>query len=226
MLFATSAKTSSGYDLRGGRVNELQQLISARTGAVDSARRRAADLQSQIDEATKSRAQTDARVRGPQAEADALRQPVGLLAVSGPGITVQMDDAPRNAEGSLPAGAGVDDVVVHQQDVQAVVNALWAGGAEAMTIMGERVISTSAVRCVGNTLLLHDRKFSPPFVITAIGDPSLMQRSLSNSPGVGLFQQATQRFGLGYRVTVEAGDVRLPAYRGPTSMTHATRPSR
>jgi len=226
MLFATSANTSSGYDLRGGRVDELQQLISARTGAVDSARRRAADLQAQIDQATETRAKTDARLRGPQAEADGLKAPVGLLAVSGPGITVQMDDAPRDAEGSLPAGAGVDDVVVHQQDVQAVVNALWAGGAEAMTIMGERVISTSAVRCVGNTLLLHDRKFSPPFVITAIGDPDRMQTSLSSSPGVDLFQQAAVRFGLGYRVTVEGAEVRLPAYRGPTSMTHATRPSR
>ncbi len=225
MLFATSARTSSGYDLRGGRVNELQQLISARTGAVDSARRRAADLQEQIDDATESRAQTDARLRGPQAEADRLKEPVGLVAVSGSGITVHMDDAPRTAEGSLPAGADVDDVVVHQQDVQAVVNALWAGGAEAMTIMGERVISTSAVRCVGNTLLLHDRKFSPPFVITAIGDTNQMQRSLSNSPGVALFQQAARQFGLGYRATAEPVEVRLPAYRGPTSMTHATRPS-
>ena len=64
--------------------------------------------------------------------------------------------------------------------MQAVVNALWAGGAEAMTIMGVRVISTSAVRCVGNTLLLHGRVYSPPFVITAIGDPSAMQQALEN----------------------------------------------
>lgn len=225
MLFATSARTSSGYDLRGGRVDELQQLISARTGAVESAQRRAADLQDQIDQATQNRAQSDSRLRDPQARADALRNPVGLLAVVGPGITVHMDDAPRDADGSLPEGAGVSDVVVHQQDVQAVVNALWAGGAEAMTLMGERVISTSAVRCVGNTLLLHGRTYSPPFVITAIGDTSRMQTSLNSSPGVALFRTAATRFGLGYRVTVEAGEVRLPAYRGPTSMSYATRPS-
>ncbi len=161
MLFATSANTSSGHDLRGGRVDELRQLISARAGEVESAQRRAAALQSQIDDATENHAKSDARLKAPQSEADGLKEPVGMVAVSGPGITVQMDDAPRSADGSLPAGAGVDDVVVHQQDVQAVVNALWAGGAEAMTIMGERVISTSAVRCVGNTLLLHGRTFSP-----------------------------------------------------------------
>jgi len=226
MLFATSANTSSGYDLRGGRVNELQQLISARTGAVESAQRRAAELQAQIDEATESRAKTDARLQGPRAAADGLKDPAGLVAVTGPAMTVQMDDAPRDAHGSLPAGAGVDDVVVHQQDVQAVVNALWAGGAEAMTIMGERVIATSAVRCVGNTLLLHGRTFSPPFVITAVGDTTRMQQSLNSSPGVGLFREAALRFGLGYRVTAEAGEVRLPAYRGPTSMKYATIPNR
>jgi uncharacterized protein YlxW (UPF0749 family) len=226
MLFATSANTSSGYDLRGGRVNELQQLISARTGAVESAQRRATELQDQIEDATENRAKTDARLQVPQADADALKDPVGLLAVLGPGITVQMDDAPRSADGSLPAGAGVDDVVVHQQDVQAVVNALWAGGAEAMTIMGERVISTSAVRCVGNTLLLHGRTFSPPFVITAIGDTAQMQRRLSSSPGVAAYQDAARTFGLEYRVTVEQREVKLPAYRGTTSMKYATPPSR
>ena len=63
----------------------------------------------------------------------------------------------------LPEGVGVDDIVVHQQDVQAVVNALWSGGAEAMMVMDQRLISTSAVRCVGNTLILQGRVYSPPF---------------------------------------------------------------
>ena len=66
-----------------------------------------------------------------------------------------LDDAPRRA--SLPGTAKPDDLVVHQQDVQAVVNALWHGGAEAMHAQDQRVISTSAVRCVGNTLILQGR---------------------------------------------------------------------
>ena len=67
-------------------------------------------------------------------------------------------------------------VVVHQQDVQGVVNALWRGGAEAMQIMDQRVISTSAVRCVGNTLLLQGRVSSPPYTITAVGDVDAIER--------------------------------------------------
>ena len=63
-----------------------------------------------------------------------------------------------------------------------MVNALWAGGAEAMMLMDQRVISTSAVRCVGNTLLLQGRVYSPPFRITAIGDPSPAAARRSTSP--------------------------------------------
>src|SRR3712207_2287744 len=116
-----------------------------------------------------------------------------------------------------------DDLVVHQQDVQAVVNALWAGGAEAMSIMDVRVISTSAVRCVGNTLLLHGQAFSPPFTIRAIGDPEAMRASLAGSAGVQQFRDAVADFGLGYQETVE-GDVTVPAYDGSTGLRSAQVP--
>jgi uncharacterized protein YlxW (UPF0749 family) len=226
LLFAASANTSSGTDLRGGRHNEPQQLITARTADVKAAERRAAELQGMIDTATQNHAKSDARLRRPKADADALKYPVGLVAVTGPGLTVRMDDAPHTESGSLPPGAGVDDVVVHQQDVQAVVNALWAGGAEAMTIMGERVISTTAVRCVGNTLLLHGRTYSPPFLIRAVGDPKHMRQSLERSTGVRAFRDAARRFGLEYKVSPAPEQMTLPAYQGPVSMDYATSPSR
>ena len=121
---------------------------------------------------------------------------------------------------TLPAGVNADDLVVHQQDVQAAVNALWAGGAEAMSIMGVRVISTSAVRCVGNTLLLGGRVYSPPFVVTAIGDPGRLGDALGRSPAVRAFEEASADFGLVYQVKPE-GDVTLPAYDGSTSLQYA-----
>ena len=75
-----------------------------------------------------------------------------------------------------PGGLGPDDLVVHQQDVQAVVNALWRGGADGVQVMDQRLIATSAVRCVGNTLILQGRVYSPPFTVTAVGDPRPAQR--------------------------------------------------
>src|SRR5690625_6014343 len=69
------------------------------------------------------------------------------------------------------SGVEADDLVVHQQDMEAYINALWAGGAEAMMLQDQRVVNGSSFRCAGNTLLLEGRVYSPPFVITAIGDP-------------------------------------------------------
>ena len=226
VLFATSAETSDGTDLRAGRNADLQQLINDRAANVKSSEERAAALRREIDKATRNWARTDTRLVAPQQEAEQLKGPAGLKKVRGPAITVRLDDAPRREDGSLPAGANPDDVVVHQQDVQAVVNALWAGGAEAMTIMGVRVISTSAVRCVGNTLLLHGRTYSPPFVITAIGDIQAMNQSLDQSHGVSLFRQAAQDWGLGYKVNLAPGGLTLPPYDGSLGMNFATRPSR
>jgi uncharacterized protein YlxW (UPF0749 family) len=136
-------------------------------------------------------------------------------------VTVALDDVPRaQQQRDLDAGAQPDDLVIHQQDVQGVVNALWAGGADAMTIMGQRVVATTAVRCVGNTLLLHGRAFGPPFVITAIGDQTRLVRALAADPDVQVLQQYVAAYGLGYRLS-RVGRVTLPAYEGPLELSHA-----
>ena len=93
--------------------------------------------------------------------------------------------AQRRAARRRASGLGHQrDLVVHQQDVQAVMNALWAGGAEAMSLQDQRVVSTSAFRCVGNVLCLQGRLYSPPYVIRAIGDPDAMIGRARRDPSV------------------------------------------
>src|SRR5436189_127421 len=75
----------------------------------------------------------------------------GLAAMRGPGLKVTLDDSKLDK----PPAGNVNDLVIHSQDVQAVVNALWQAGAEAVAINGQRLVGTSAVLCVGNTLLLN-----------------------------------------------------------------------
>lgn len=213
VLFATSAETSAGTDLRAGRRLDLTQLISEQERALAGQDVRLATLQAEVGRLQDQVGAGDAQVAAAQAAADALAGRVGLTAVRGPGLQVSLDDAPTTVEGTLPVGARADDVVVHQSDVQAVVNALWAGGAEAMTLMGERIIATSAVRCVGNTLLLHGRTYSPPFQVTAIGDADRMRAELDASYYVGLFREAVDAFGLGYEVE-DSDELTLPGYDG------------
>ncbi len=93
------------------------------------------------------------------------------------------------------------------------MNALWAGGAEAIMVMDQRIGSTSTVRCVGSVLQLEGKHYSPPYEIAAIGDVDSMLGALDQSEAVGWYRDAADAFGLGYDVEVE-DLVNMPAYEG------------
>ncbi|HEY2297918.1 MAG TPA: DUF881 domain-containing protein [Jatrophihabitans sp.] len=214
--FAASARDSRGTDLRPPGTANLRDLVRSAEAKVRAQDAEYAALQRQVSAATRAAGRTDSDVAALQNRAAPLREPGGLTALHGPGLVVILNDAQ-----SSPATAGVDpnQLVVHQSDLQAVVNALWAGGAEAMSIAGQRVIATSAVRCVGNTLLLNGEVFSPPFRVAAIGPARTMASALDQSPGVKLFVQAAGYYGLGF--TIEPTDVEVPAYTGSIGLRYA-----
>lgn len=222
LLFAASANTARGTDLRSsGARTRLTDLIGSQQRSVEALDDMAARLRGEVERATEDAASGDSRIRDLSRANDALGVTLGLSAVRGPGLSVALDDAPRLAPGEQRLGdPAPDDLVVHEQDVLAVINALWTGGADAVSVMGERIIGTSAVRCVGNTLLLHGNVYSPPFVVAAIGDPARLSRALEDSRGVQLFRSYVAAYGLGY-VVDEVGDLRMRPYDGALSLTHA-----
>lgn len=217
MMFALSAQASDGDDLRVGRYTELSDLVRAEERRTAELTERIETLQREVE----TLAAAEAASGSPTArdQLDELRPMAGMTPVTGPGVTVSLDDAPLPTDGrGMPAGTVYDDYVVHQQDVEGVVNALWAGGAEAMTIMDQRVVSTSAVRCVGNVLILHGRTYSPPFTISAIGDVDRMTAALDESPAVEAYRSWAEYIGLGYSAkTVE--QLGMPGYEGPLDVS-------
>jgi len=220
LLFATSGKTALGTDLRAGDSTELSSLIDQRNRGVARQQDELAQVQDRIQQLTDLAALRNDEVAAAQDSGKGGLVSAGLTALTGPGLQITLDDAPRSPGGGLPTGATGDDVVIHQSDVQAVVNALWAAGADGVAIMGQRLIATSAVRCVGNTLLLQGRTYSPPFVVTAVGDADEMQEELAASDGVELLQQAVDDFGLTFQVR-QTRTVELPAYDGSLDMQYA-----
>ncbi|HVE98551.1 MAG TPA: DUF881 domain-containing protein [Mycobacteriales bacterium] len=221
VLFATSASTAQGTDLRAGRRLRLTELIAEQQQQVRALDARLRSLSADVSAATDAAARRDSRVRTAQDRADALLGAAGLLAVTGPGLEVTLDDAPRVPAGQKrPGNPSPDDLVVHEQDVLAVLNAMWAGGAEAVTIMGDRVVTTSSVRCVGNTLLLHGTVYSPPFRLAAIGDATALADALDEAPGVQVFRSYVDAYGLGYRVT-RRDSIAMPGYDGPLRISAA-----
>ncbi|MCD7052884.1 DUF881 domain-containing protein [Rhodococcus sp. BH2-1] len=220
LLIATTREVSHGNEIRAADSTRLSDLVRQAQTEVDRAARTRDELAAQVEELQETAAGTDTRVAEVLTESRALADAAGLTELSGRGVVVTLTDAPRDADGKYPAGASPDDLVVHQQDVQSVLNALWAGGAEAVAMQDQRIVNTSAPRCIGNTLLLHGRTYSPPYVVTAIGDPARLAATLAYEPGIKMFKQYAVRYGLGY--TQQQSDaLTVPAYTGQLHTEYA-----
>ncbi|WP_442785496.1 DUF881 domain-containing protein [Actinacidiphila sp. DG2A-62] len=220
LIFWTSFDTAKGVDIRSDDpLPKLSDNVRAKNN-------RNAELDAQV--AAERREVDELAGRGSglspaeRARLAALDTAAGTAPLTGPGLEVTLDDAPPNA---VPLEPGVpdpqpNDLVIHQQDLQAVVNALWQGGADGIRVMDQRLISTSAVRCVGNTLILQGRVYSPPYRITAVGDQDALRKAIARSPAIQNYLQYVQAYGLGWKVSAP-GKVTLPGYSGSVNLTYA-----
>ncbi|NAZ83927.1 DUF881 domain-containing protein, partial [Kineococcus sp. R8] len=141
------------------------------------------------------------------ARADALAVVVGAVAVQGPGLTVVLSDAPQDATAAdAPTGSGR----VLDRDLQTVVNGLWLAGAEAVAVNGQRLTSLSAIRAAGGAVLVDYRPLTPPYTLTAVGDPATLQTRLATAAAGRYLRALQDNYGIG--VSIEAADsLQLPA---------------
>jgi uncharacterized protein YlxW (UPF0749 family) len=211
-LLAASTLTANGSDIRVERPAQLRDLVRNEAVKIDRIENELVDLQNQIQEITNSSQRN--QIETTKLKIEQLSPVAGFTAMSGPGLTVVLNDAPQ-VDLSIPENErpDVNDLLIHQEDVQSVVNALWAGGAQGVSLMGKRVISTSAVKCVGNTLLLHGKVYSPPFKIQAVGDVAKLTNSLRTDPNVTILQDYVDLYGLVYDVQ-RSQLIELPPYEG------------
>ncbi|MET0474494.1 MAG: DUF881 domain-containing protein [Mycobacterium sp.] len=198
LLLATTHTVSGGTEIRRSDAPRLVDLVRDAQVSVDRLSAQRETFVDQVDNHHGGSPSADAALTAITGRADGLAIDAGLTPMRGPGLVVTLDDAQRDAEGRFPGDASADDLVVHQQDIEAVLNAMWSAGAEAIQMQDQRIVATSAPLCVGNTLLLNGRTYSPPYVVTAIGDAQAMQAALADAPNVVLYRRYVARFGLGY----------------------------
>ncbi len=218
LLLAATHGVSGGAEIRRSDAPRLVDLVREAQLSVNQLTAERDQLANEID-STHLRS-SDAALSAMLRRSAELAGEAGMDPVHGPGLVVTLQDAQRDANGRFPRDASPDDLVVHQQDIQAVLNALWSAGAEAIQMQDQRIIATSVPRCVGNTLLLNGRTYSPPYAITAIGDAAAMQAALAAAPLVVLYKQYVVRFGLGYQEEVKS-DVQIVGHSEPVRMQFA-----
>jgi len=125
-----------------------------------------------------------------------LEVQAAAVPLTGPGLTLTIDDAPSTAvdgnTGSRPS-SDFEEGRVTSGDLQILVNGLWGAGAEAISINGHRLSSTAAIRFAGRAIIVDFRPLSRPYVITALGDSRAMQQLFEPSfAGVYLSELAQQ----------------------------------
>jgi uncharacterized protein YlxW (UPF0749 family) len=220
LIFFTSFDTAKGTNIRTDasllKLSDLIQERSHKNGQLDESNGVLRDDVEALAE------RDDGSTEAEDARLTALEKNAGTQRLKGQAITVTLNDAPPNATAKLPGypEPQPDYLVIHQQDLQAVVNALWLGGAKGIQVMDQRLISTSAVRCVGNTLILQGRVYSPPYKIQAVGDPEKLQKALAESKAIQNYMVYVNVYGLGWKVT-EDGPVTLPGYSGTVDLHYA-----
>ncbi|MET7613467.1 DUF881 domain-containing protein [Streptomyces seoulensis] len=160
-------------------------------------------------------------------KADLVSLLSGATAVHGPGVKLVVNDAKEastGGDGTNPReSAGFSDTGrVRDRDMQRVVNGLWASGAEAVSINGQRLTALSAIRAAGDAILVDNRPLVPPYTVLAVGDGRKLSTAFQNSAD-GLYLHALQdNFGIRTAISAE-GDVRLPA--APSVIVRTAQPS-
>jgi uncharacterized protein YlxW (UPF0749 family) len=209
-MMTSAAIAARGQDLRPNRNTDLIELVRAQAARNVDLAKQVGDLRAEVDKLSRQQG-------GAVADTSAAAVAAGLTAVKGPDVSVTLTDAPANVK---PPGVAEELLIVHQQDIQAVVNAMWQGGGEAMTIQGQRVTSRTGIKCVGNSVLLHGVPYAPPYVIVAIGNQKAIEQALESSTYLQAYRQYTERYGLGYSQK-RLADATLDAYSGAIELGYA-----
>ncbi|MDQ7842524.1 MAG: DUF881 domain-containing protein [Armatimonadota bacterium] len=143
-------------------------------------------------------------------ELETLRVALGLKAMRGPGVIVRLADPKTPPKGPTP-------VVVNYQDIVAVVNELWAAGAEAIAVNGQRISATTGLNQVGGTIVVNLQRLTGPFEIVAIGDPATLEGALKIRGGLIEGLRA-----LGLTIHIFRRDaLTVPPYKGPLTFEYA-----
>ena len=221
-LFAVSALNSEGTDLRPGRYRDLASVVEAESRQYEALEGRVNDLAAQVD--VLSGAVGSGEVDRYQRRIERLSDPAGLEPRRGAGVSVVLADAPAEAvDGALADGdVDLNRLVVHQQDIQAVVNALWKGGASAVTVQGQRIVSTTGIKCEGNAVQLQGIPYPQPYEIEAVGDPEALVAAVETDDYLANYRldAADPGIDIGWELDLEP-DVVAPAYEGLLDLAYA-----
>jgi uncharacterized protein YlxW (UPF0749 family) len=174
------------------------------------------DARAQLEKLQAGSAQEKAQLGDLTAAINAERVTAGLVPLEGPGVVAIFQDSTA----VIPQNEDPNNYILHDYMLRDVLNTLWAGGAEAISMNGERVLSNTPLYCVGTTVIVNATRLSPPYEVHAIGNPDALEAGLRNSPQMRQFNERAQIYDLPISIQ-KVAKVQVAAYSGAVAMKYA-----
>ncbi|BCI60895.1 DUF881 domain-containing protein [[Clostridium] leptum] len=195
------------------RTETMQQDLNDALQKVDDLQTQLARARADLEDLRKACGDSDDTAKVLEEQLETAERLAGLTELSGPGIVVTIQDKTQVGE---DAEENPEKYMVHEEDLLRIVNELFASSAEALSINDERMVATSEIRCAGTTVSINNKRYGPPFVIQAIGDPAVLEYALTMRGGI------VDVLSPYIDITVEKKDnIVIPAYHGDTELALA-----
>jgi uncharacterized protein YlxW (UPF0749 family) len=175
------------------------------------------DARGQLEKLQATSAQEKDQLGDLTAAISAERINAGLVPLEGPGVVATFQDSTAAV---IPQNEDPSNYILHDYMLRDVLNTLWAAGAEAISMNGERILSNTPLYCVGTTVIANATRLSPPYEVHAIGNPEALEAGLRNSPQMRQFNERAQIYDLPITIQ-QAAKVPIPAYSGAIAMKYA-----
>ena len=176
------AQVRDGQSATSGLRADLSDQVRVRTAESDALARTAERLRAEVAGTQAQLLGDDEAGRAARERLERLDLLTGSAPVEGPGLRVVLGDTPAAEVDAAPRGGASDTARISDRNLQDLVNALWAAGAEAVDVNGQRLTALTAIRSAGEAVLVDFRPLSPPYVVQAVGDPSELQVELLDGP--------------------------------------------
>src|SRR4051812_29387734 len=176
-----------------------------------------ADLRAQLNDLQGTDAQQKSTLQDINKELHAEQVASGMLPLHGPGVEFTLDDSPDT---NIPPNEDPARYIIHDYDLRDTLSTLWAAGAEAVSINGERIVGNTSLYCVGTTIIVNSTRLSPPYVVRAIGDPETLEGALKGAPQMEKLNERATIYDIP-ATTERQMDLLVPAYNGSISFKYA-----
>ncbi|PIU43573.1 MAG: hypothetical protein COS97_00315 [Candidatus Nealsonbacteria bacterium CG07_land_8_20_14_0_80_40_10] len=169
-------------------------------------------LQNQILDIGQKLKKTQSSSRQQVDQLAVLKDKTGLTELRGKGVVITLDDSAQ-----FPASS---NSIAHAADMRDLVNFLWTQGVSGIAINNERIVASTSIDCIVNTVMINNTKMTTPFVMSVVSDNKDLKGYIEKNDNLTSIWQRVKNEGLKFAI-IESDNIILPVYKGSLVVDYA-----